>query len=336
MVNSLCICLYFIGENKISTTTLIRILKSGTLIWGLFTLLVFLGLTKLAFWQYERGIEKDYRTARIAELNKEKPLSLSQLVDLSVIDPLSERLPKETRLAKESLLITEDISTSTSSINNKDGLNDYPVMIKGTFIKEAVFLLDNQVEKGRLGYRVLQVVQTKKYSVLVNLGWVQGSINRNELPTVKPYSKAHTFKGHVRLMDKGIMLMEQDFTHVQWPLRVQQIELDKFSTLLAKQLPKFFSGNKKQPLLPFVIYVDEGEEIGFKKNWHAIVMPAEKHYGYAFQWASLAVAWLLLMSGLAIKTSSSNGSRTSSENGTKKNTETTSKSRVKMSTEDNL
>jgi len=279
-------------------------------------LLVFLGLIKLASWQYHRGIEKDHRTVRIAELNKETPLSLSQLVELSVIGYLSEKLSKEKRLDKESSLIAEDIRTSKSSINNKDGINDYPVMIKGTFVKEAVFLLDNQVEKGRLGYRVLQVVQTEKYSVLVNLGWVQGSINRNELPTVKPYSKAHTFKGHVRLMDKGIMLMEQDFTHVQWPLRVQQIELDKFSTLLAKQLPKLFYSNQKKALLPFVIYVDESEKIGFKKNWHAIVMPAEKHYGYAFQWASLAVAWLLLMAGLAVKTNS----RNSTENGNKKNT----------------
>jgi surfeit locus 1 family protein len=269
--------------------------KPAILIWLAFTFAVFIGLVKLAFWQYDRGIEKDQRVARITELNKEQPLSLSEVVDLSVSDRLSEKA----LLSKNSNLTTSDKKIlSEIPINNKDGINDYPVMITGHFIDEVVFLLDNQVEKGRLGYRVLQVVQTDKYSVLVNLGWVQGSINRNELPVVKPYSDEYSFNGHVRLMDKGIMLMEQDFSNIDWPLRVQQIELDKFSTLLINELPE----QVIQPLLPFVIYVDEDEKIGYKKNWHAIVMPAEKHYGYTFQWASLAVAWLLLMGGLAIKT----------------------------------
>jgi surfeit locus 1 family protein len=31
-------------------------------------------------------------------------------------------------------------------------------------------------------------------------------------------------------------------------------------------------------------------------------MPPEKHFGYAFQWASLAIAWLILMICLRIKT----------------------------------
>jgi cytochrome oxidase assembly protein ShyY1 len=77
--------------------------------------------------------------------------------------------------------------------------------------------------------------------------------------------------------------MAQDFSSFQWPLRVQQIELDKFSVLLDK------------PLLPFVLYVNETELIGYKKDWQAIVMPPEKHRGYAFQWFSLAIAWLVLM-----------------------------------------
>ena len=36
-----------------------------------------------------------------------------------------------------------------------------------------------------------------------------------------------------------------------------------------------------------------------------MVMPAEKHFGYAFQWAALAIAWLILMISLRIKTQSS-------------------------------
>ena len=47
--------------------------------------------------------------------------------------------------------------------------------------------------------------------------------------------------------------------------------------------------------MPFVVYLDENEALGFVKNWTPIVMPPEKHRAYAFQWFSLAVAWLSLM-----------------------------------------
>jgi surfeit locus 1 family protein len=127
------------------------------------------------------------------------------------------------------------------------------------------------------------VLMVDKQNVLVNLGWVQGSINRQELPKIKPLSGEHSIHGNVRLIEVGIQLQEQVFSDVQWPLRIQQVELDKFSTLINRQL------------LPFVIYLDVDEKIGFEKNWQPIVMPPEKHRAYAFQWFSLAIAWFILM-----------------------------------------
>jgi len=81
----------------------------------------------------------------------------------------------------------------------------------------------------------------------------------------------------------GIQLMAQNFAEKSWPIRIQQIEIDKFSTLI------------NRPLLPFVIMLDKDQTIGYEKNWQPIVMPPEKHRAYAFQWFSLASAWLILM-----------------------------------------
>jgi len=233
-----------------------------TALWLGLTLIVFICLIKLSFWQYNRGFDKEQRFIRIEQLNQQSPLSLDEVIKLS----------------KDKQFI------------GKESINDFPVTIVGQFNKDFIFLLDNQVEKRSLGYRVLQIVQTPTHAVLVNLGWVQGSIDRNMLPDVSPLHGQYEFQGHVRLVEQGIMLTEQDFSNPSWPLRVQQIELDKFSTLINK------------PLLPFVIYLNKDEEIGFNKNWHPIVMPPEKHFGYAFQWASLAIAWLILMICLRIKT----------------------------------
>ena len=223
------------------------------LIWFLFTVLVFVILVKLGFWQGDRALEKELRLLQIEKLSTQKPISIKQVLSLA------------------------------DKYNSFDEINDFPVLIDGEFNKNQVFLLDNQVSKGRLGYRVYQVVVTNKYAVLVSLGWVQGSINRQELPNILALNGRYEFQGHIRLIEAGIVLQEQMFSDVSWPLRVQQIELDKFSTLI------------KQKLLPFVIYVNKNEKLGFEKNWQPIVMPPEKHRAYAFQWFSLALAWVLLM-----------------------------------------
>ncbi|NQY48853.1 MAG: SURF1 family protein [Colwellia sp.] len=255
---------YVDKQKKVLTNSLVSN-ALWTFLWLALTLIVFVCLVKLSIWQYNRGFEKELRTARITQLNQQSPLTLNEVVNLS----------------KEKQFI------------GKENINDFPVTITGQFNADYIFLLDNQVEKYSLGYRVLQVVETPTHAVLVNLGWVQGSIDRGVLPEVIPLHGQYKFQGHVRIVEQSIMLIEQDFTQASWPLRVQQIELDKFATLTNK------------PLLPFVIYVDPAETLGHKKNWHPIVMPAEKHFGYAFQWATLAIAWLVLMISLRIKTKKS-------------------------------
>jgi cytochrome oxidase assembly protein ShyY1 len=216
----------------------------------IFTLLVFSGLIKLGFWQSSRALEKEQRIERISVYNNQESLSLQKLLTLQ---------------------------------NNNENINDIPVRLAGVFDNQKVFLLDNQTHKGRLGYRVLQVLKLEQGNVLVNLGWVEGFIDRSKLPTVEAITGEHEITGNVRIIEKGLMLTEQQFTELSWPLRVQAIEIDKFSTLIS------------QKLLPFVVYLDKKETLGFAKNWRPIVMPPEKHRAYAFQWFSLALAWIMLM-----------------------------------------
>ena len=203
-------------------------------------MLVFFALVKLGFWQSSRALEKEQRLARIEQLKSQEPLSLRQ------VNLLAE----------------------------KEDINDMPTLVEGVFDKQTVFLLDNQVNKGRLGYRVYQVLVAEGGTVLVNLGWVKGSIHRQNLPKISSLSGKHLIRGHVRLTEVGMQLQKQVFSDV---------ELDKLSILIDRQL------------LPFIIYLDRNEKIGFEKNWQPIVMPPEKHRAYAFQWISLAIVWVVLM-----------------------------------------
>lgn len=221
----------------------------------IFTLLVFSGLIKLGLWQSERATEKELRLSRIATYQNQKALTLTEIEKL--------------REANENI-------------------NDIPVIVSGIFDEQKVFLIDNQTHKGRLGYRVLQALIIEQQAVLVNLGWVEGFIDRSKLPTIEALKGEHSFKGNIRIVEKGIVLGNKNYQEITWPLRVQQVELDKFSLILG------------QKLLPFVVYLDKTESIGFKKNWRPIVMPPEKHRAYAFQWFSLAIAWLTLMVSASI------------------------------------
>lgn len=221
--------------------------------WLIFTLLVFSGLVKLGLWQSDRALQKEQRIATITQLSQTQALSLAQV------------------------------------LSEKNEINDLPITMLGEFDNDIIFLLDNQTNKGQLGYRVYQVFNSNEQAVLVNLGWVLGSINRQEIPELQAITGKYQLSGHVRKIEQGIMLMEQVLVKGEWPLRVQQIELDKFSTLISRQL------------LPFVVYLDKTESVGYEKNWQPIVMPPEKHRAYAFQWFSLAIAWLFLMIWASIK-----------------------------------
>ena len=220
----------------------------------MFTLLVLALLINLGLWQNDRALEKEQRLARIEQLSNKNALTLAQVLEQS-----------------------------------PDEINDLPIRLNGEFVDGKQFLLDNQTNSGQLGYRVYQVLEVDDKAILVNLGWVLGSISRQELPDIKPIVGSYQLKGHVRLIEAGILLMEQKFNKNQWPLRVQQIELEKFSQVIDVQL------------LPFVVYLDKTDKVGYKKNWQPIVMPPEKHRAYAFQWFSLGVAWLMLMIGALIK-----------------------------------
>ena len=216
---------------------------------ALFTMLVFFALIKLGVWQTDRASEKQHRLAKIEKIAGQQVIPLSQaLIQQSSMD-----------------------------------INDLKVQVTAEFDSLKLLLLDNQVHKGQVGFRVLQLVSHQDGNSLVNLGWVAGTRDRNQLPTVNAISGQQTFKGNLRKVEVGVMLQSQVFDQITWPLVIQQIELDKLSDALGVDLGDY------------VIYLDKEESLGFVKNWQPIVMPPEKHQAYAFQWFSLAMAWLLLM-----------------------------------------
>lgn len=204
---------------------------------------------------------------------------------------------KEQRIERMAALKNSQ-SFSLTDVNvldtKEDEINDLPVALNGTFFSEAIYLLDNQMSSGKYGFKVLQIIETNEGLVVVNLGWRLGDRTRRTLPGYQALRGPVQLSGHVRVIESGIVLQESQSYSGAWPIVVQQIELNKIAQHIGK------------PLLPFVVYVGADENIGYEKNWQPIVMPPEKHRGYAFQWFSLAFAWLALMVWASYKSRGAN------------------------------
>jgi cytochrome oxidase assembly protein ShyY1 len=239
-----------------------------------FSLLVFSLLIKLGLWQLERAEEKDLRLQQMQVYQNQAALKL---------DDVARLMSQNNQGAGDNKL-------------KDDLLNDLPVGLSGVF-SDQVFLLDNQVHKGRAGYQVIRLFhdEPSAMKVLVNLGWIPGNTDRAIIPVVEQINGNKQFSGKLRVIEPPFVLADEDLLKEHWPQRIQAIYIDKIARFLDINLP------------PFVVYVDNNESPGYIKEWVPIVMPPEKHRGYAFQWFSLAVAWVVLIVVAAIKSSDKSG-----------------------------
>lgn len=160
---------------------------------------------------------------------------------------------------------------------------DYPVTLEGTYQHEKTFLLDNRTHRGIPGFQVITPLDIGSHLVLVNRGWVAQGRTRQDTPEYPTPASAQRVEGitHVPNPDYFV-LAEDDYQRVQWPFIIQKIDLEKSAQLFDK------------PLAPFTVRLNPKEDSGFVREWRSNPMTPEKHYGYAFQWFSLALALLVI------------------------------------------
>lgn len=194
---------------------------------------------------------------------------------------------------KKSLLATKEIAEQSDYIalnmlidSPIDSVRYRKVNTTGTFLNHQSFLLDNQIYQGKVGYHVLTPFEMQnKQLVLINRGWISAAPSRQILPALPAQEGAFTIEGY---LEKGYVnplirnALETD--NVTWPLRVQKVDFELFAELLGA------------PLAHVTVVLESPSESAF------IPLPPigawltpERHFGYAFQWYSLAgLLWLLI------------------------------------------
>ncbi|KXI30559.1 hypothetical protein AX660_09245 [Paraglaciecola hydrolytica] len=159
---------------------------------------------------------------------------------------------------------------------------DMSVSFKGTIDVQRYFLLDNRIQQGRVGYEVLALVDTIQGKLVINLGWLPAPALRSELPIINLPAEPQDFRGMYALPKHNSLITETAVFDQQWPKVLQQADL----TIMAKHYA--------EPLLPFVILLDEEQDSAYIRKWQAVVMPPEKHLAYAIQWFLLGAAALII------------------------------------------
>lgn len=176
-----------------------------------------------------------------------------------------------------------------SDLIKKNQLQFYRLQIEGTFDNEHSFLLDNKTFHGQVGYEIYTplLIKDLSYGILVDRGFVAMNQDRSKIPHIPPIKDSVNLNG---ILNKppNYLALGNLYEHLQWPLRIEFVNLEKLSALLG------------YPLAPYILFL-ERQDSGirtYQTEWQISNIPPERHLGYAVQWFALALTLLILFVAL--------------------------------------
>jgi cytochrome oxidase assembly protein ShyY1 len=167
-------------------------------------------------------------------------------------------------------------------LKHTDEKRDLPLKVEARAAFEQYFLLDNKIEQGKVGFQVLVPLETEQGWLLGNFGWIAGTGDRQRLPSVRLDPTLQTYYGVIAIPTLNPMISETALKDGIWPKLVQQIDLE----LMQQHFGQAF--------LSVVLLLKTEQGSPFIRNWQPVVMPPEKHIGYAIQWFALGIAALVI------------------------------------------
>ena len=207
-----------------------------------FTVIFISLFTYLGFWQIDRAKFKKGLLAQQA------------LVEALPVARLSELTAREIRTGRR-------------------------VAVEGLIDPEKVFLLDNVVVEGQVGFEVLHpILLDSGESLLINRGFLSAGASRETLPVVPFLNSPMTALGVVYVSDWANS--DMPLLYSGWP------------RIVPTQDPKVLGSVLGTPLLPWVLRLDEADPNSLPRYWVTTVMSPEQHTGYAVQWFTMALVLL--------------------------------------------
>ncbi len=149
-----------------------------------------------------------------------------------------------------------------------------PVHLRGTWAAASTVFLDNRQMDAKVGFFVFTpLVLEGGGAVLVQRGWVPRNFeNRSQLPLIETPSGLVDMAGRIALPPSKLF---EPGTAAAGTIR-QNLDLAQFKA------------ETGLPLMAVTILQSGAPSEGLRRAWPAFNLGVDKHYGYAFQWFSLA------------------------------------------------
>ena len=155
------------------------------------------------------------------------------------------------------------------------------VFVDGIFDSSRQILIDNQIHKGKVGYKIFTPFRfADNKIVLVDRGWIAQGQSRSDLPQLNILEKKSRIIATVTSPEQGVLAGSELLTN-EWP-RVSQ-------TKAVEVIASAF----KEPILDIVLVLDPGSsQITEFIQIKPFAITPVKHYGYAMQWFTMSIVLL--------------------------------------------
>ena len=155
------------------------------------------------------------------------------------------------------------------------------VFVDGIFDSSRQILIDNQIHKGKVGYKIFTPFRFDDNKiVLVDRGWIGQGQSRSDLPQLNILEKKSRIIATVTSPEQGVLAGSELLTN-EWP-RVSQ-------TKAVEVIASAF----KEPILDIVLVLDPGSsQITEFIQIKPFAITPVKHYGYAMQWFTMSIVLL--------------------------------------------
>ena len=252
--------------------------------WVLAVLAVAAVPAGLSAWQWQRGEDKLATLARIAQWEREGAVGLARLTALAGGDGRAAAGGRSGESGAAGASATRDSVSVRARRALVDGVQ---LDFEARWIAPMVWLVDNRILDRQPGYDVVIAVEdiadlraagssgAAPRAALVNLGWIAAEGGRDTLP-VPAIPAQLRLQGIFRTDVTGLLLGANVEDHGHWPMRIQQADPAQLAPWLAV------------PLAPGLIQQQQGSP--FHIHYRPVVLPPERHRGYALQWGLIALA----------------------------------------------
>ena len=171
-----------------------------------------------------------------------------------------------------------------------DGMAVQPfqrIEAEGSYLGGRQLLLENIAHRGRQGFYVITPLKLRDDEpvLLVNRGWIVRESRRPDVTQLDVPGDRMIARGRVGHLPRAGLKMDDPVSLADaWPRTAVFPDYRDVAAAIGHEVQ------------PFVLLLDAEDEHGFVRDWQPVKYGAERNFGYALQWAAMA----LMLGGLLV------------------------------------